>query len=130
LLKKIWNHEPKKKANNMGYTNYWHQHNDFTDTEWSQIKQEYEYIKEACETIIVDQSENKDEIIFNGMAIKGLDHETFILNKNTKTKKDYKSQDLSFNFCKTAMKPYDLAVWHLLCFVQRICPDFAISRDR
>ena len=114
----------------MVYTNYWHQHNDFTDTEWSQIKQEYEYIKEACETIIVDQSENKDEIIFNGMALKGLDHETFILNKNTKTKKDYKEQDLSFNFCKTAMKPYDLAVWHLLCFVQRICPDFAISRDR
>ena len=39
----------------MGYTNYWHQHNDFTDTEWGQIKEEYKYIKEACESIIVDQ---------------------------------------------------------------------------
>ena len=114
----------------MGYTNYWHQHNDFTDIEWGQIKEEYNYIQEVCEGVIVDQSENKDEIIFNGMAIKGLDHETFILNKNTKIKKDYKEQDLSFNFCKTAMKPYDLAVWHMLCFVHRISPDFAISRDR
>ena len=114
----------------MGYTNYWHQHNDFTDTEWSQIKQEYEYIKEACENIIVDETKKTDEIVFNGSPENDQDHETFILNKNTKTKKDYKEQDLSFNFCKTAMKPYDLAVWHLLCFVQRICPDFAISRDR
>ena len=114
----------------MGYTNYWTKKRAFTDDEWKRVKDEYEWLTEMGEEIIVDQSENKDEIIFNGMAIKGLDHETFILNKNTKTKKDYKEQDLSFNFCKTAMKPYDLAVWHLLCFVQRICPDFAISRDR
>ena len=111
----------------MGYTNYWHQHRDFTKIEWGQIKEEYDYIKEVCEGIIVDDSRKTDEIVFNG---KHLDHETFILNKNTKTKKDYEEQDMSFNFCKTAMKPYDLAVWHLLCFVQRICPDFAISRDR
>jgi hypothetical protein len=126
----------------MGYTNYWHQHNDFTDTEWSQIKDEYNYIQEVCEGVIVDQSENKDEIIFNGMAIKGLDHETFILNKNTKIKTDNRDDTSqkewikeynvisSFNFCKTAMKPYDLAVWHMLCFIHRICPEFAISRDR
>ena len=107
----------------MGYTNYWHQHNDFTDTEWSQIKQEYEYIKEACETIIVDQSENKDEIIFNGMAIKGLDHETFYINK--------KNDRESFNFCKTARKPYDLAVWHLLYFINNETGAMKkISRDR
>ena len=112
----------------MGYTNYWHQHNDFTDMEWSQIKQEYEYIKEACENIIVDETKKTDEIVFNGKG--SLSHETFVLKKDAKTKKDYKEQDLSFNYCKTAMKPYDLAVGHLLCFVQRICPDFAISRDR
>jgi hypothetical protein len=116
-----------RRKNNMGYTNYWHQHNDFTDTEWKQIKEEYEYIKEVSEGIIVDETKKTDEIVFNG---KHLDHETFVLNKNTNTKKDYEGQDLSFNFCKTARKPYDLAVWHLLCFVQRICPDFAISRDR
>ena len=111
----------------MGYTNYWHQHNDFTDTEWNQIKEEYKYIKEVSGDIIVDETKKADEIAFNG---KHEDHETFVLNKNKSIHKDYKEQDLSFNFCKTAEKPYDLAVWHLLCFVPRICPDFAISRDR
>ena len=112
----------------MGYTNYWHQHKDFTNIEWNQIQNEYNYIKEAMTGIVVDESKTPDEIVFNG---KGeLDHETFVLDKNKKVYKDYKEQDLSFNFCKTAMKPYDLAVWHLLCFIQRICPDFAISRDR
>ena len=28
----------------MGYTNYWHQYNDFTDAEWKQIKEEFSYI--------------------------------------------------------------------------------------
>ena len=123
----------------MGYTNYWHQHNDFTDIEWGQIKEEYDYIKEVCEGIIVDDSRKTDEIVFNG---KHLDHETFVLNKNTKIKTDNRDDTSqkewikeynvisSFNFCKTARKPYDLAVWHLLCFVQRVCPNFAISRDR
>ena len=31
----------------MGYTNYWHQHNDFTDDQWKEIKEEYEYVKEV-----------------------------------------------------------------------------------
>ena len=39
----------------MGYTNYWHQHNDFTDIEWKQIQEEYDYITEVCEDIIVDE---------------------------------------------------------------------------
>ena len=37
----------------MGYTNYWHQHNDFTDEQWKSIKEEYDYIKEVCKDIIV-----------------------------------------------------------------------------
>ena len=114
----------------MGYTNYWHQHNDFTDTEWSQIKEEYNYIQEVCEGIIVDESKKTDGIIFNGKPENNQDHETFVIKKIAKTKKDYEEQDMSFNFCKTAMKPYDLAVWHMLCFINRVCPNFAISRDR
>ena len=65
----------------MGYTNYWTKKRAFTDDEWKKIKDEYEWLKEMGEEIIVDQSENEDEIMFNGMAIKGLDHETFYINK-------------------------------------------------
>ena len=114
----------------MGYTNYWHQHSDFTDIEWSQIKEEYDYIKEACAGIIIDESKKADQIVFNGNSKDNQDHETFVIKKIAKTKKDYEEQDMSFNFCKTAMKPYDLAVWHMLCFINRVCPNFAISRDR
>ena len=93
----------------MGYTNYWYNKRAFTDDEWKRVKDEYKWLTEMGEEIIVDQSENKDEIMFNGMAIKGLDHETFYINK--------KNDKESFNFCKTARKPYDLAVWHLLYFI-------------
>ena len=115
----------------MGYTNYWHQHNDFTDIEWKQIKEEYDYIKEVCGTIIHDETITTDEIVFNGKGSLG--HETFVLKKDAKPfnfKKDYEGQDTSFYFCKTAMKPYDIAVWNMLTFTNRICPSFSISRDR
>ena len=114
----------------MGYTNYWHQHRDFTKIEWDQIKEEYDYIKEVCEGVIVDETITADQIVFNGDSKKDHHHETFVIKKIAKTKKDYEEQDMSFNFCKTAMKPYDLAVWHMLCFINRICPEFPISRDR
>ena len=113
----------------MGYTNYWHQYNDFTDTEWKQIKDEFEYIKETIGDIIVDES--TDNIIkFNGIGDNG--HEDFYLNRDARTPfdKSYEGQDVSFDFCKTNGKPYDIVVWHLLTFINRICPNFAISRDR
>ena len=114
----------------MGYTNYWHQHNDFTDEQWKSIKEEYEYIKEVCGTIIHDETITTDEIVFNGKG--SLSHETFVLKKDAKPfnfKKDYEGQDTSFYFCKTAMKPYDIAVRYMLTQIQRLCPSVSISRD-
>ncbi len=119
---------PKQKEINMGYTNYWRQYNNFTDIEWYKIKEEYKYIKETCKDIIEDDTHEDNEIVFNGKGENG--HETFVLNKNIMTVKEYPEQDLSFNFCKTRMKPYDIAVWYLLCFINRICPEISISRDR
>ena len=105
----------------MGYTNYWDQTKSFTDKEWKKVKDEYEYIKEICEDIIIDQTKESDEIVFNG--IKDLSHETFYINKQNNKK--------SFNFCKTARKPYDLAVWHLLYFINKETKALnEISRDR
>ncbi len=117
----------------MGYTNYWHQYNDFTDEEWKQITEEYDYIKEVCGNIIKDETTDLDRnthIIFNGIGDNA--HETFFLSKDAKPfnfKKDYEGQDISFYFCKTAMKPYDIAVRYMLTQIQRICPSISISRD-
>ena len=106
----------------MGYTNYWNSKQSFTDNEWKKVKDEYKWLKEMAEGIIIDESKNDDEIIFNGNPIGNLDHETFYINK--KNDKD------SFNFCKTARKPYDLAVWHLLYFIKKETKAMKdISRD-
>jgi len=115
----------------MGYTNYWYQSKSFTDKEWKKVKDEYDYIKEICEGIVVDQTKNSDEIVFNGNTIGNLDHETFVLAKNPRTEKSYEGENLSFNFCKTAEKPYDIAVWHLLFFTKKNTKALSeISRDR
>ena len=116
----------------MGYTNYWTQKKPFNNNQWDIIKKEYDYIKENFSNddgIIEDQTEKSDEIIFNGKSKNNLDHETFVLTKDFR-EPFYNGDDVKFNFCKTARKPYDLAVWHLLTFVKMIAPNsIDIRRD-
>ena len=115
----------------MGYTNYWYQKKAFTDKEWLRVKDEYNYIKDVCNGIIVDETKDENEIIFNGNPIGDLCHETFVLTKNPRTKKHYENDDLSFHFCKTEEKPYDIAVWHMLFFAKNKTKAFGkIKRDR
>jgi len=116
----------------MGYTNYWECETDFTDDEWNAVCNEAEYIKDidcsyqenmfrVLDSInIIKGKPIKiiNEICFNGVGDNG--HETFILEK--------KATD--FSFCKTAEKPYDIYVWHLLTFCQMIKKDFYTRRDR
>ncbi len=122
----------------MGYTNYWHQEKDFTTDEWDKIFTEYRYLLEIMPSIIIDERKNKikiygvlNEIIFNGNPKDGGDHETFILSRYARKKPDYEGQDITFNFCKTAEKPYDVAVWHLLYFAYNESNAITqIKRDR
>ena len=112
----------------MGYTNYWHQHIDFTDDQWKQIKGEAYYIDGIAGRNLQSIEITKHEIIMNGNP----GCETFVLNKNRPTEKQYDSQDLSFNFCKTRAMTYDIYVWHMLVFVAGMINDtdkFSISRD-
>ena len=45
----------------MGYTNYWHQYNDFTDEQWKTIKEEYEdYVKPLAGQDIKDSSDTNE----------------------------------------------------------------------
>lgn len=114
----------------MGYTNYWTQYKPFTKKEWDAIKKEYDYIKENFNDVIIkDESENADEIIFNGLKENENDHETFYISRLFR-KSWYSGDNVKFNFCKTARKPYDLAVWHMLTFIKIVAPNsIDISRD-
>ena len=114
----------------MGYTNYWIQKKAFSNDEWTAIKKEYDYMVENFNDVLIeDQTKKKSEIVFNGLKENDLNHETFYLTKKIRPA-FYEGDNRKFNFCKTARKPYDLAVWHLLTFIRSIAPDkIKINRD-
>lgn len=61
-------------------------------------------------------------VCFNGDAEKDYDHETCYLALN--------NDNYEFDFCKTACKPYDVAVClTLLCFKKAFGDDFSYSSD-
>jgi len=113
----------------MGYTNYWYQTKPFSDPQWKAIKAEYLYLKEQNKVtkLFVDESDDIDrDILLNGVS----EYETFHLSKSGESG-IFKDNNVFFNFCKTAERPYDLIVWHLLVFAKAVAPEsITISRDR
>ena len=128
----------------MGYTNYWYQYRDFTDSEWVEIVDYFNTLMEKEEyRKLVDlgavnwrepfqKSEYEDlEIYFHGG--EGGTCESFVLNKY-EPKPRYEGDKTYFNFCKTRGLPYDKVVWKLLKFIKLIVldptkADFVISND-
>ena len=122
----------------MGYTNNWHQKDDFTDTEFNKLakhtKKMIKFFEEELEInfsqkeIVFEYSDkNLNFIYFNGDNENDLDHETFIFEQIKREKYDYETQDDyddlgAFNFCKTNRKPYDARVWNILRKAYQIAP--------
>ena len=122
----------------MGYTNNWHQKDDFTDTEFKKLakhtKKMIKFFEEELEInfsqkeIVFEYSDkNLNFISFNGDNENDLDHETFIFEQTKREKYDYETDedydDLgAFNFCKTNRKPYDALVWNILRKAYQIAP--------
>ena len=105
----------------MGYTNYWTNKRSFTDDEWKKVKDEYEWLKEMGEGIIIDQTKLTSEIVFNGNPKDEQDHETFYINKANVYD--------GFSFCKTARKPYDALVNMTLELATEMLDGFSYSSD-
>lgn len=93
----------------MGYTRYWKRTSKQMNEEFLKFCNEvFKTCKKLGITIRDGWGENEpivtiDCIAFNGDASKNLDHESFVLNN-----------EVGFNFCKTARKPYDYAVRTIL----------------
>ena len=105
-----------------GYTNYWEQSEDFTNSEWSKIvRLAKATIKKAEKLGIVIRDGwgkgnpviNNKEIYLNGDGEKDLDHETFRITKKLKD---------DWSFTKTARKPYDAVVATILVGIKKIAP--------
>ena len=109
----------------MGYTHYWRQQCDFTDTEWQELTRLAKLIIADNEGILSDgfgeggkPEVNGEHIWFNGLGEDS--HETFRITKKKRAKEDYEEQEAydrqgAFEFCKTAHKPYDKYVVAVLC---------------
>lgn len=107
----------------MGYTHYW-DHDNFTDSEWDQVKTLAPKIIAASDVPVQFECDDDapyaldDEVLrFNGVDDDG--HETFYFNR----------YGTDFRFCKTAMKPYDEIVVAMLIMMTHIKPSFSWSSD-
>jgi len=103
----------------MGYSHYFPQSRSFTDAEWLDITSHVNKVVALKKSIIGDAtgnpgsmpSVNAKRIVFNGIG--EMAHDTFSVTK---------SHDSSFNFCKTAQKPYDDVVVAVLCIIIALAP--------
>ena len=109
----------------MGYTHYWRQLRDFTDTEWQELMRLTKLItaRSGRDIILSEFDINNEEIRFNGYGEEG--HETFLITKKKRAKRQYEEQEAydrqgAFEFCKTAHKPYDKYVTAVLCALYNI----------
>lgn len=111
----------------MGYTHYFEQVKPATDEQWKvfikDAKKIIKHIQEKLKISLISNDENN--VIVNNERINlnggnDLDHETFLLKKYNK----------GFNFCKTAQKPYDIAVCSLLLLAHHHIPgSYMIDSD-
>ena len=115
----------------MGYTHYFTQNRNFTRSEWETVSADLrtmlQYAQHDCGIALASGSGdggtspefNADFISFNGVGDDS--HETFLIRRKIKRTPDYPGeQNLSWDFCKTARKPYDAAVTACLCYLGSI----------
>tara|TARA_R100001129_G_scaffold172045_1_gene142467 strand:+ start:20 stop:553 length:534 start_codon:yes stop_codon:yes gene_type:complete len=114
----------------MGYTHYWRQLRDFTDTEWQELTRLAKLITADGRGVLARHPYDEhaltiddESIYFNGIGDEG--HETFCITKKKRPKADYEEQEAydrqgAFEFCKTAHKPYDKYVVAVLCALYNI----------
>lgn len=104
----------------MGYTQYLFPRADFESKHWADIMAGTQRLVEICAKrgivlrVEYDEPEapsiTKRKIVFNGLGEEG--HETFVLLRRPEGRQ----------FCKTARKPYDVAVTAMLAYVTSVYP--------
>ena len=105
----------------MGYTHYW---NFIEEPSREKFIEFAEGVKQIVATAqeagidIADEEYGDDKIVFNGVGADS--HETFFVS----------ADGVDFNFCKTAQKPYDIAVTASLILAKKVFGDnIKISSD-
>lgn len=113
----------------MGYTHYWTQQRNFTVAEWAEVSADIGAIlKEAQHNQGIALADcggepktspvfTAKDIGFNGLGDDS--HETMLIRRVRKPS-EYEGDRVGWEFCKTAQKPYDLAVTACLSYLSTI----------
>jgi len=93
----------------MGYTHYWTIENGIEQSKWDEFLQgARQIIETATEAgILLEDNSAESAIYINGVGADS--HEVFVIT----------SEDIGFNFCKTAQKPYDTVVTAILIHLKQ-----------
>jgi hypothetical protein len=114
----------------MGYTHYWTRPRfEISKAVWKQITNDVQRIVALSPTPLAYESDQQKPpcadgklIRFNGIGEDG--HETFYIERSiTDRKPRYQGDNPKWTFCKTAHKPYDVAVTAVLAYLDSRWPD-------
>jgi len=121
----------------MGYTHYWTQKRTFTADEWTEVSDDIRSILSYVEVHLAVPLTNGNgdggtrpvfaarNIAFNGVGDDS--HETFSVSRNRV--RLWEGCRLGNDFCKTARKPYDVAVTACLCYLASVTCAYSVSSD-
>jgi len=121
----------------MGYTHYWTQLRSFTSDEWGEVTDDIGKILSYTENMagvpLADAfgdagtrpTFDSKRIAFNGVGDDS--HETAEILRN-RTKAQF-SNTIGTDFCKTARKPYDIAVTACLCYLASVTVSHSVISD-
>lgn len=121
----------------MGYTHYWTVKRNIPKATWATITTDVRAIvKHAIENhigLVVESDSNEapeiteEHFCFNGAGDAG--HETFFVSRVIRAP-EYQDDNPKWTFCKTAQKPYDIAVTAILAYLDSIHPGlYVVTSD-
>lgn len=122
----------------MGYTHYWRQRRDFTDAEWAAASADIAAILKHIQHVdpgvpLGNESGapgsspvfTPDLIAFNGLGNGS--YETMLVERSFAPK--HQGNPPGWWFCKTAHRPYDVAVVAVLCYLAKVAKTHVVESD-
>lgn len=121
----------------MGYTHDWTQRRSFKNSEWPEVTADIQAILRDVQHVQGIPLANgagepgtspkfgASDIMFNGVDRDS--YETFVVSRK-RVKQEWQSTP-GRDFCKTARKPYDLAVVACLCYLATVTESHSVSSD-
>jgi hypothetical protein len=121
----------------MGYTHYWYRKKIIDEDIFKNIVDDFKKLlnKTNIPTLLADWNGDGEpdidytEVRFNGKQPED-DHETFVFEQNMDIENKISKEGKYFVFCKTARKPYDIAVTTFLLIAKYyLGDDIKVSSD-